>query len=193
MDCCSGFFTQLVGGLELKFHTTKKVFSPKFVDRGTLLMLEAAETDAGDIILDLGCGYGAVGVYYAKLFSPENVVMSDVCPHAVFLAKKNALANGVGGVAVHQSDGFAGLGMAGFSRIFCNPPYHADFAVPKHFIEKGFNRLSIGGELHMVTRREKWYRRKLAAIFGGVRVISGDGYYVFQAQKRSAAYAGRGK
>ncbi len=70
-----------------------------------------------------------------------------------------------------------------------NPPYQSDFAVARHFIEKGFNRLNIGGSLFMVTRRRAWYENKLRAIFGGCRVTERDGYFVFSAQKRSARYA----
>ena len=72
-----------------------------------------------------------------------------------------------------------------------NPPYHADFSVPKAFIEKGFNRLQIGGKMVMVTKRKEWYKNKLISIFGGVSITEIDGYYVFISEKRSADYAGQ--
>ena len=59
----------------------------------------------------------------------------------------------------------------------------------KILVEKGFNRLKIGGRMLMVTKRRDWYRNKLAAIFGGVRVREIDGYFVFEAEKRQSAYA----
>ena len=143
----------------------------------------------GDFVLDLGCGYGAVGIYFAKVLGAENVVMSDIDPVALEYAKKNAHSNGVGDVRIIESDGFNNIDMTGFTQILVNPPYHADFSVPKHFIEKGFNRLAIGGTMHMVTKRKDWYKNKFASIFGGVRVDASDGYFVFSAQKRRMKYA----
>ena len=79
----------------------------------------------------------------------------------------------------------------GFTAIFSNPPYQSDFAVAKHFIEKGFNRLMLGGRMIMVTKRRAWYENKLKSIFGGCRVTEKNGYFVFEAEKRSMQYAGR--
>jgi 16S rRNA (guanine1207-N2)-methyltransferase len=114
--------------------------------------------------------------------------MSDIDPKAVALARKNVAANGVDGITILQSDGFKTLRETDFTQIIVNPPYHADFSVPKHFIEKGFNRLRIGGRMVMVTKREGWYKNKLAAIFGGVRVTPREGYFIFHAEKRRAMY-----
>ena len=118
-----------------------------------------------------------------------NVVMSDVDPSAVEVARRNAVRNGVEGVNCVVSDGFRSVAEAGFDLILSNPPYQTDFSVAKAFVEKGFNRLKIGGRMLMVTKRRDWYRNKLAAIFGGVRVREIDGYFVFEAEKRQSAYA----
>jgi 16S rRNA (guanine1207-N2)-methyltransferase len=115
--------------------------------------------------------------------------MTDSDPEAVTCARQNARRNGVDGVGICLGDGFQELREAGFTKILCNPPYHRDFSVAKHFIEKGFNRLVIGGSLWMVTKRDRWYRNKLTSIFGGVRVISKDAYFIFEAVKKSANYA----
>jgi 16S rRNA (guanine1207-N2)-methyltransferase len=63
--------------------------------------------------------------------------------------------------------------------------------VPKHFIEKRFNRLILGGCMYLVTKRRLWYENKLRSVFGGARVRAIDSYFVFQAIKRSFQYAGR--
>jgi 16S rRNA (guanine1207-N2)-methyltransferase len=94
-------------------------------------------------------------------------------------------------VTVILSDGFDNLGEAGFDLILCNPPYQADFAVPRHFIEKGFNRLVIGGRMLMVTKRELWHRKKFTAIFGGVTVHRVEDYVVFEAVRKRDRYANR--
>ena len=87
------------------------------------------------------------------------------------------------------ADALEAVDATGFDWILSNPPYHADFSVPKRFIEKGFNRLKVGGCLVMVVKRLPWYRNKLTAVFGGVRVREVDGYYVLTAQRRALHYA----
>lgn len=181
-------------GESLRFHTSGKVFSPDRIDKGTLAMLTAAagELENQEKLLDLGCGYGAVGIFAAKRIGGEKVIMSDSDKHAVDLAKSNAILNGVGdGMQIIQSQAFRNIDEKDFTMILSNPPYHADFSVPKEFIEKGFNRLKVGGKLFMVTKRLPWYKNKLTAIFGGVKVIEGDGYFVFCAEKRREGYANK--
>jgi 16S rRNA (guanine1207-N2)-methyltransferase len=179
----------VVDGIQLQFQTEPKLFSPMSLDRGTLAMLACARFEPGDKVLDLGCGYGLVGVFAAKRIGPDNVYLLDNNPEAIRVATCNLVLNGVSGAKLVQSDGFRNLDAIGFTKILCNPPYHADFAVPKHFIEKGFNRLALGGTLWMVTKREAWYRNKLIAVFGGVRTHNLDGYFVFEAIKKSSHYA----
>jgi len=178
-----------VNGVDLVLETDDTVFSPSNIDKGTLAMLSIAEFSQTDKVLDLGCGYGVVGIYAAKQIGEQNVVMSDVDIKCVELAKKNAELNGVGGILSVLSDGLDGIISNDFTIILSNPPYHSDFSVPKHFIEKGFNRLKIGGKMLMVTKRKEWYKNKLIAIFGGVKISEIDEYYVFCAEKRNTQYA----
>ena len=178
-------------GESIVLETAPGLFSPGRVDRGTLAMLSAAGFAPGMKVLDLGCGCGLVGIVAARLCGEENVIMSDIDPLAVQIAAKNAAANGVGGVQVVVSDGLNGVDATGFDLILSNPPYQSDFSVAKRFIEKGFNRLKIGGTMLMVTKRREWYRNRLIAIFGGVRVREVDGYFVFEAEKRDSRYADR--
>jgi 16S rRNA (guanine1207-N2)-methyltransferase len=181
----------VIQNLPLVFETAPRVFSPTAVDRGTLLLLSLVRFDRGDKVLDLGCGYGVMGIYAAKLLDPQNVYMLDNDPEALRLAATNVELNRVCGAHVNFSEGFGDLRESAFTKILCNPPYHSDFSVAKHFIEKGFNRLTIGGEMWMVTKRERWYRNKLASVFGGVQVIAQDSYFVFHSTKKSNTYASR--
>jgi 16S rRNA (guanine1207-N2)-methyltransferase len=182
-------FETEIKGIPLRFKTDNAVFSPNDVDKGTLAMLSVVEFDADDKVLDLGCGYGVVGILAAKLIGADKVTMLDNDKSAVLLAKENARLNGVEGCKVILSDGFHQLDEKDFTVILSNPPYHADFSVPKHFIEKGFNRLKVGGRMIMVTKRLDWYKNKLTAIFGGVKVLEIDGYYVFTSIKKDTNYA----
>jgi 16S rRNA (guanine1207-N2)-methyltransferase len=175
--------------IDLSFETDPQLFSPRRIDAGTLAMLSCVRFNESDKVLDLGCGYGPVGILAAKLIQPVRVCLLDNDPTAIAVASKNARINGVEAVTVVLSDGFRNFEEAGFTKILCNPPYHADFAVPKHFIHKGFNRLVVGGTLWMVTQRQAWYRNKLRAIFGSVKEHPVGSYTVFEATKRSSRYA----
>ena len=184
-----------VAGIELQFETKPSLFSPAKPDRGTLAMLSRIKFEPSDKILDLGCGYGLVGIYAAKTIGAERVCehiwMTDNDQTALDCAAKNLALNSIEGANVVLSDGFRDLRETNFTRIICNPPYHVDFSVPKHFIEKGFNRLELGGAMYFVTKRRTWYENKLRSIFGGVRVHEIDSYFVFEAIKKSPTYANR--
>lgn len=176
-------------GMDLVFETATGLFSPGGIDPGTLAMLSTVEFRMEDKVLDLGCGYGVVGILAAKLIGSDKVTMVDIDEKALEYTARNAALNDVKGVRIVMSDGLAELDDAGYTLILSNPPYHEDFSVPKTFIEKGFNRLAIGGRMLMVTKREKWYRNKLTSVFGGVKVWKLQDYFVFMAEKRSLRYA----
>jgi 16S rRNA (guanine1207-N2)-methyltransferase len=180
-----------IGNLALKFETAERLFSPRNIDAGTSAMLSRVTFAPNDKVLDLGCGYGPIGTYAASVVDPTNVWLVDNDPAAVEYARRNLKLNGVDRATVVLSEGFLNLTETAFTKILCNPPYHADFSVPKHMIEKGFNRLAISGAMWMVTKREVWYRNKLHSIFGSVRVHSIDGYFIFEAVKTSSTYASR--
>jgi len=182
-------FKTVINGIALSFETAPSLFSPNEIDAGTLAMLQCAAFSSDVKVLDLGCGYGPVGIYAAKLIGEERVTMCDIDPLAVQLSKSNAQRNGVPGIRILQSDGFRCIDDAGYSLILSNPPYHADFSVAKYFIEKGFNRLALGGRMMMVVKRRDWYKNKLISIFGGVTLREIDGYCVMTAEKREMSYA----
>lgn len=170
--------------VDLKFETEASIFSPNSIDYGTLAMLSVIDFFPSDKVLDLGCGYGVVGILAGKLIGEESVVMCDISEQAVECAKINAELNGVPHISIRLSDGYKNVEENDFSLILSNPPYHADFSVPKNFIEVGFKKLVMGGKLVMVTKRLDWYKNKLTSIFGGVKVHEIGGYYVFVAEKR---------
>ncbi len=182
--------TTTIKDLELQFRTEGGLFSPRRIDKGTLALMSTIEFDPEDRVCDLGCGYGVVGITAAKLIGPHCVLMIDNDPKAVACARENARLNGVSDAAVIESDGFNATRETHFTKIITHPPYHADFSVPKRFIEKGFNRLALEGRFYMVTKRKEWYKQKLISIFGGVNIREVEGYYVFMAVKKSGTYAG---
>lgn len=171
-------------GERLTLCSEEGLFSPGSVDAGTLAMLKCLEVGDGEKALDLGCGYGVVGLYLAKRIGPQNTVLCDQSPVAVRAAQKSASLNQMGALRIVESDGYSNIPDRDFSLILSNPPYHTDFSVAKRFIEGAFTHLRVGGRLMMVTKRETWYKNKLTAVFGGVKVQKTDGYFVFTAIKK---------
>ncbi|MGN0537787.1 MAG: class I SAM-dependent methyltransferase [Acutalibacteraceae bacterium] len=174
-----------INNIDLKFETVVSNFSPNNIDIGTLAMLSVVDFSQNDKVLDLGCGYGVVGILAGKLIGQNNVVMCDISDSAVDQAKKNARLNQVPNIDIRLSNGFQNVPDNDFTLILSNPPYHTDFSVAKHFIEVGFKKLLLGGRLVMVTKRLDWYKNKITSIFGGVKVYQINGYYVFVAEKRN--------
>ncbi len=186
-------FLVTIDGITLQLSSEESLFSPHGADKGTLHMLEHVEFSKEDILLDLGCGYGLVGIYAAKKMSPDHVYMTDIDPCAIRSAQNNVIANQTEGITLTCGYAYEAVTRSDFTRILSNPPYHTDFSVAKAFIEKGFNRLAIGGKMYMVTKRKDWYKNKMIAVFGGVRIWEDDEYFVFMGEKRAPTYAKKGK
>lgn len=175
---------ETIFGQEIVLETGNYYFSPKGVDKGTRFLLSKVQVTEKDKVLDLGCGYGVVGITIAKQIGGEHVVMSDVSEEALLLTGANLKLNKLEQVRVVKSNGLKEISDKDFSLILSNPPYHTDFSVAKAFIEDGYKKLAIGGRFLMVTKRLPWYQNKLTSVFGGVKVFEQDGYYVFVAEKR---------
>lgn len=173
--------------VDLRLETEPSLFSPNFIDRGTLAMLSVIDFHPEDKVLDLGCGYGVVGILAGKLIGEENVVMCDISNRAAACARRNTHLNGVPNIKICSSDGYENIEDENFTLILSNPPYHTDFSIPKKFIEGGYRRLAMGGKMVMVTKRKIWYKNKLTSVFGGVKVYEREGYFIFVAEKRSGA------
>ena len=155
--------------------------------------MASAELNAEDMVCDLGCGYGPVGIWAAKRIGANRVVMIDKDPLAVSTSRANAVSNGVPDISIIESDGFAKVTATGFTWILCNPPYHVDWKVPKTLLRKGFNRLALKGRFGLVVKRRDWYEDQMRQLFGGCQRLERDGYWVLIAEKRSATWGGKGQ
>lgn len=109
--------------------------------------------------------------------------MCDNDPIAVEYAKHNIVLNNVSDICVLQSDAYSDIQRKDFTLILSNPPYHADFSVPKKFIEQGYYKLAPKGRMLMVTKRLEWYKRKFIKVFGGVKIFRCDDYFIFMGIK----------
>ncbi|CAK1233845.1 16S rRNA G1207 methylase RsmC (RsmC) [Fructobacillus cardui] len=173
-------------GNNLHFTTDAGVFSKRTVDFGTRTMLSvAAETDfpAGRV-LDLGTGYGPVGVAIAKALN-KNVDMVDVNQRALDLAQKNANKNGVGSqVKVFQSNIYEGV-QDQYALILVNPPIRAGKPVVTAMLQEAKNHLLPGGKLLAVLQKKQGApsaQKNLEAVFDDVSIAGKNkGYYVLEA------------
>lgn len=172
-----------IWGNRIILQTHEGLFSPNHADKGTLTMLKYVELKPDDKVLDLGCGYGIVGIAAAKVIGGSKVFMVDCDRVAVKISKENAVTNGVPDVTVECGNGVAVFKHDDFSLILSNPPYHTDFSIARSFIELGFKQLKLGGMIILVVKRLDWYKNKLISVFGGVKVIEDDGYYVLISEK----------
>ena len=139
-------------GNALTFITDAGVFSRDGLDRGTELLLDALPPLKGRV-LDLGCGWGAVGVALGKRYPELDIVMTDINSRAVGLARRNLAENGVS-ATVLQGDGFAAV-EGRFDAIVTNPPIRAGKAVIYGLFARAREFLRPGGALYVVIRKQQ--------------------------------------
>ncbi|TYC47630.1 class I SAM-dependent methyltransferase [Leuconostoc litchii] len=172
-------------GHQLEFTTDSGVFSKSTVDFGTRTMLNALEKTSlpNGKILDLGTGYGPVGISLAKAYQRQ-VDMVDVNERALDLARKNAEKNGVSQqVMVFQSDIYANI-KDKYALIMVNPPIRAGKIVVTKMLQEAKNHLQDGGKLIAVLQKKQGApsaQKNMAAAFGNAKIIHKDkGYYILE-------------
>ena len=172
-------------GHSLSFMTDAGVFSRGELDQGTRLLLDALPELSGDV-LDLGCGWGAIGVSLARANPACRVVMADVNRRALELAKANLSRNGVSARCV-ESDGMAALSSLRFDAVVTNPPIRAGKQVVYGFFAQAHEKLLPGGALYVVIRKQQGAPsaiRYLSTLFAEVTTLEKDaGYWILRAVK----------
>ena len=169
-------------GNALKFTTDAGVFSRDGLDKGTELLLNALPTLTGRV-LDLGCGWGAVGAALGVKYPALDIVMTDVNARAVELSRRNLSANGVKAEVV-QGDGFAAV-EGKFDAIVTNPPIRAGKAVIYGLFDTARDFLNPGGSLYIVIRKQQGAPsalRHLQEQYKTAEVVDrGGGFWVIRA------------
>ena len=174
-------------GIRLTLTTDAGVFSKQGLDYGSKALIERMDIPPGARILDVGCGYGPIGLMAARLAPGGFADLVDVNERAVELARLNAEASGIRNASVIQSDGLAAVGDKRYDVILTNPPIRAGKAVVHRIFEECAAHLAPGGALWVVIQTKQGApsaRAKLEAIFGedAVAEIGKDkGYRIFKA------------
>jgi 16S rRNA (guanine1207-N2)-methyltransferase len=174
-------------GQKLRFATDAGVFSKTGIDYGSRVLIEAMDIPPGARVLDVGCGYGPIGISASLLNRSATVTMIDVNERAVLLAKENADLNGADNVQVLQSDVYEAVQGQQFDVIVTNPPIRAGKAVVHRILEEAFQLLSPGGAIWVVIQKKQGApsaAAKLEEVFGNCKEVTKDkGYRILMAVK----------
>lgn len=161
-----------VNNTPLKFNTDNGVFSKDNFDRGTEVLLHFLKVKPSvKTALDLGCGYGVVGIYLNKVYNVD-IDMVDVNDRAIALAKSNIILNGTTG-NVFESDGLNSVTKK-YDLIVTNPPIRAGKEVVYRFFEDAALHLENNGEFYTVINKKHGAEsaiKKLRKIYSNVDVI----------------------
>ena len=177
-----------VNGISMQLQTDNGVFSKNRVDEGSLAFLKVIlPLNLGKNILDLGCGYGTIGLTLAKAHEEARITLADVNPRAVALCERNAgLLNLSPRVTILQSDIYEKI-EGPYDSIVVNPPIRAGKAVTYRMYEEAIQYLIDGGSLYIVIRKAQGApsaSKYIEQIFGNITLLKRDkGYYIYRATK----------
>lgn len=181
--------TQELRGGPYIFSSRPGVFSWDHLDEATALLVEHMEVRADDRVLDLGCGYGVLGVVAGRIAREHPVTMLDVDSEAVRSAARSAESAGLGTARVVGSDAASAVLQESFDLVVTNPPFHVgkttDLSVPIQFIADAFAVLGPGGRLNLVANRTLPYEGAIRYLFGNVVTVhDGRRFKVLSATKQ---------
>ncbi|WP_150275526.1 class I SAM-dependent methyltransferase [Paenibacillus tepidiphilus] len=179
--------TTVLRGRSLRFTSDAGVFSKGDIDYGSRVLIEKMEIPQDAKVLDVGCGYGPIGISAALLAPEGHVTMVDINSRAVELSRENAGRNGAGNVTVMESDVLSAVQGQSFDVILTNPPIRAGKAVVHRIFEQSYEHLREGGTLWVVIQKKQGAPSavaKLESLFPVVEELEKDkGYWILRAQK----------
>lgn len=172
------------------FYTSNSVFSKNGVDFGSMLLLETVIDENEGFegsVLDLGCGYGPIGVAIAKILVKSIVFMSDVNERALELSKMNAQENKLKDeITIINSKGFESIDK-NFDIVVTNPPIRAGKDVVFSFYEGAYEHLNKEGKLYVVIQKKQGAEssiKKIKEVFGNYEIANKkSGYFILKATK----------
>ena len=177
----------ILRGKRLKFKTDAGVFSYGKVDKGTKILVENVIVDKDDDILDLGCGYGVIGIALAD--EVKSVTMADINRRAIKLAKENIKLNNLEGcdIRVVYSDLYENVRDREYDKIITNPPIRTGKEVLHRIIKEGKGILKDNGEIWVVIQTKqgaKSLAKYMEEVFGNVETVTiKGGYRVLKSKK----------
>jgi 16S rRNA (guanine1207-N2)-methyltransferase len=164
---------------DLRLQTAPGVFSHREVDTGSQLLVDVMRVSPTARVLDLGCGYGVIGIVAAKLATRGRVVLVDPDIRATRLAEHNLALNGIENAEVVLGDGWHDLPpKSRFDVVASNPPTHQGREVLDDMVAGAYKLLRPRGQMYMVVNRLLSLRREVDAVFGNSDIVARDGGFI---------------
>lgn len=175
-------FRQHLGAHEFIFHSTWGLFSPREIDDGTRLLIRHLDIPENARCLDVGCGYGPIGLYMASQSVQGETLLVDKDFVAVEYSRKNIAINKIGNASAMLSNGFDQIpAERRFDVIASNIPAKVGKELLTLFLNDALQRLNPGGRLYVVTINglRQFMKRNLNEVFGNYKKLKqGPGYTV---------------
>ncbi len=154
--------------LRLSFYTTWGLFSPRAIDDGSLLLLKHLDISPGDDCLDLGCGYGVLGLNMAKAAPEGKTLLVDKDFVAVNYAEKNRSLNNINNAECLLSNGFNQIPRQQFDIIVSNIPAKVGKEMLYIYLFDALQYLRPGGSFYIVTITglRQFFKRGFSEVFG---------------------------
>ncbi|WP_455223813.1 class I SAM-dependent methyltransferase [Granulicatella sp.] len=183
-------WTYRLKGNTLSFTSDNGVFSKHTVDFGSELLVESydiPEQFQNASLLDIGCGYGTMGLAYGKAYPELSIEMIDINERALVLAQENAKKNGIHNVDIHESNLYDSVKKSKYEIIISNPPIRAGKIVVHTILEKAYDYLAENGQLVIVIQKKQGApsaQKKMEEVFGNCERIQWDkGYWILVSTK----------
>ena len=178
--------------LEFRYHdkiikliSDHGVFSRERVDYGTRVLLDTVHLDDCHSLLDMGCGYGVIGLSIKMVYPDIEIDMVDINERAIALSKKGCAQNGLN-VNIYQSDLYEKVNKH-FDAILSNPPIRAGKQVVFAIIEDAYHHLNEEGSLWIVIQKKQGApstKKKMNEVFGNCEIVKRDkGYYILRSKR----------
>lgn len=172
----------------LSFITDAGVFSKGGIDFGSTLLVETFDMpEVQGSVLDIGCGYGPVGLTVASAYPDRQIHLIDVNERALSLSKENAGLNQLHNVCIYENKAFENIPSNEFALVLTNPPIRAGKDVVFSFYEQAYRSLVSGGSLWVVIQKKQGApssMKKMESLFGNVSVEAKQrGYYILKSIK----------
>ena len=178
---------EVLRGKTFTFLTDADVFSKKGVDYGSKHLIETMELREDAKVLDVGCGYGPIGLSAAVMCPKGHVTMVDINERAIELSVENARRNGIGNVTILQSDLLEQVKDQKFDAVLTNPPIRAGKEMVHRIFVDAYDCLEDGGSLWVVIQKKQGApsaMKKLETLYSEVIEVSKDkGYRILKATK----------
>ncbi len=170
-------------GRTFAFETRAGVFSYGKLDPGSKALIATAEIREADRVLDVGCGYGILGIVAAARAARGRALLVDASARAVDLARRNIAANGLSNATAELRPDPENCPAEAFDVVLANPPYFSNFRIAGAFIAAAARGLAAGGRLYLVAKAAEAHADLTRRLLPRVRVVDRAGYGIIAAVK----------